>query len=173
MAAPGDGWCPAAVAGRPRAYCGPVTSIQERLYPDLPCFGCGHANADGLKLRSYSADDGVVTATFTPWPAHDNGLGFLNGGIICTVLDCHSAAAVMQEADKRGWPPLGDAALSYVTAGLDVRYLRPSPLHDPVELRATVTEASEAQMTVDVSLVWDGKTRAEATALWKRWRPRA
>lgn len=149
-----------------------VTSIQERLYPNLPCFGCGHANPDGLRLRSYPAQDGLVTATFTPWPAHDNGLGFLNGGIICTVLDCHSAAAVMLEAERRGWEPLGDAALSYVTAGLDVHYLRPSPLTEPVELRAVVSASSEAQMTVDVSLVWDGKTRAEATALWKRWRPR-
>jgi len=149
-----------------------VDSIQERLYPSLPCFGCGHANPNGLRLRSYPGDDGVVTASFKPWPEHDNGLGFLNGGIICTVLDCHSAAAVMLEADRQGWKPLGDAALSYVTAGLDVHYLRPSPLHEAVELRASVREASEPQMTVDVQLIWDGKVRAEASALWKRWRPR-
>ena len=61
-------------------------SIQERLYPQLTCFGCGHANARGLKLRSYPGD-GVVTAAFEPWPEHDNGFGFLNGGIIATVLD--------------------------------------------------------------------------------------
>ena len=73
-------------------------SIQERLYPDLPCFGCGHGNPKGLRLRSYPGDAAVV-ATFLPWPEHDNGLGFLNGGIISTVLDCHSAAAVMLEAD--------------------------------------------------------------------------
>jgi acyl-coenzyme A thioesterase PaaI-like protein len=146
-------------------------SIQERLYPDLPCFGCGHGNAKGLKLRSYPAD-GAVTAAFTPWPEHDNGLGYLNGGIISTVLDCHSAAAVMLEADRQGWPPLPGAALSYVTAGLNVRYLRPSPLHETVELRGVVTSASEAEMTAEVELVWDGKTRAAATAHWKRWRPR-
>lgn len=149
-----------------------MTSIQERLYPDLPCFGCGHGNPDGLRLRSYPADDGGVIAEFHPWPQHDNGLGYLNGGVICTVLDCHSAAAVMQEADKRGWGPLGDAALSYVTAGLQVRYLRPAPLREPVELRAAISAASEAEMTAEVSLWWDGKPRAEATALWKRWRPR-
>ena len=146
-------------------------SIQERLYPDLPCFGCGHGNPKGLQLRSYPAD-GVVVAHFTPWPEHDNGLGYLNGGIISTVLDCHSAAAVTLEAAHRGWPPLPGAALPYVTARLDVRYLRPSPLHEAVELRATVTEATEAQMTAAVELVWDGKTRATANAVWKRWRPR-
>ncbi|MER7072913.1 PaaI family thioesterase [Terrabacter sp. NPDC000476] len=156
-------------------------SIQERLYPDLPCFGCGPGNPKGLQLRSYplGADDSDhsagsegVGASFTPWPEHDNGLGYLNGGIIGTVLDCHSAAAVMLEAERQGWPPLPGADLSYVTAGLDVRYLRPAPLHDPVELHAVVTEASEPQMTVRVELRFDGKVRAEATALWKRWRPR-
>ncbi|MFM6849616.1 MAG: PaaI family thioesterase [Terrabacter sp.] len=150
-------------------------SIQERLYPDLPCFGCGQANTKGLMLKSYplgaAASDGI-TASFTPWPEHDNGLGYLNGGIIGTVLDCHSAAAVMQEAERQGWPPLPGADLSYVTAGLDVRYLRPAPLHDPVELFAVVTAADEPQMTVEVELRFDGKVRARATALWKRWRPR-
>ena len=150
-------------------------SIQERLYPALPCFGCGQANDRGLKLRSYplgdTAADGV-TASFMPWPEHDNGLGYLNGGIIGTVLDCHSAAAVMLEAQRGGWPPLPGADLSYVTAGLDVRYLRPAPLHDTVELFAAVVEASEPQMTVEVELRFDGKVRAQATALWKRWRPR-
>ena len=149
--------------------------IQERLYPDLPCFGCGQANAKGLRLKSYplggAAGDGI-TASFTPWPEHDNGLGYLNGGIIGTVLDCHSAAAVMLEAERQGWPPLPGADLSYVTAGLDVRYLRPAPLHEPVELFARVTEADEPQMTVEVELRFDGKVRAQATALWKRWRPR-
>jgi acyl-coenzyme A thioesterase PaaI-like protein len=148
-----------------------LVSIQERLYPALPCFGCGHGNPRGLRLRSYPTADGVV-ASFAPWPEHDNGLGYLNGGIIATVLDCHSAAAVMHRADEDGWAPLPGAALPYVTAGLEVRYLRPAPLHDPVELRAVVTEASESQMTANAELLFDGKVRAAATAVWKRWRPR-
>ena len=156
----------------------PGTSIQERRYPGLTCFGCGHANPRGLKLRSYPAgpeegfEAGTVVATFLPWPEHDNGFGYLNGGIIGTVLDCHSAAAVIEEAYARGWPPLPGAALPYVTAGLDVRYLRPSPLAEAVTLTAVVTEAGEARMTAHVELLWDGRTRAVADALWKRWRPR-
>jgi len=147
-------------------------SLQERYFPDLPCFGCGPANQKGLRLRSYPGEDGLVTARFTPWPEHDNGLGYLNGGIIATVLDCHSAAAVTHEAFTRGWPPLPGAALPYVTAGLEVRYLRPAPLDHVVTLHAEVTAASEAEMTAHVWLEWDGKPRAEVTALWKRWRPR-
>ena len=147
-------------------------SLQERYVPELPCFGCGPANEKGLRLRSFPREDGLVTASFTPWPEHDNGLGYLNGGIIATVLDCHSAAAVTHEAFTRGWPPLPGAALPYVTANLDVRYLRPAPLTEPVVLLAEVVTASEAEMTAHVWLEWDDKTRAEVTALWKRWRPR-
>jgi acyl-coenzyme A thioesterase PaaI-like protein len=148
-------------------------SIQQRLFPDLPCFGCGPSNEKGLQLRSFPAADGSVVATFMPWPEHNSGLGYLNGGIIATLLDCHSAAAVTHEAEVRGWKSVGDAALPYVTAGLDVRYLRPSPLHEAVELRAVITEADESQMISSVELIWDGKPRATGTATWKRWRPRA
>jgi len=146
-------------------------SIQQRLFPDLTCFGCGPANPKGLRLRSFPLDDAVV-ATFRPWPEHDNGLGYLNGGIISTVLDCHSAAAVLWEADRRGWVAATDAALPFVTAGLDVRFLRPSPLTDDAELTAHITEATADVMRCEAELVWQGKTRAAATAVWKRWRPR-
>jgi acyl-coenzyme A thioesterase PaaI-like protein len=148
------------------------TSLQDRYFPQLPCFGCGPSNEKGLRLKSHVAADGLVRATFTPWPEHDNGLGFLNGGIIATVLDCHSAAAVTHAAYEHGWPPLPGADLPYVTAGLDVRYLRPAPLHDSVGLVARVTEATEDVITAEVWIEHDGKERAAATALWKRWRPR-
>jgi acyl-coenzyme A thioesterase PaaI-like protein len=146
-------------------------SIQEALYPQLTCFGCGHANAKGLKLRSYPGD-GFVTATFEPWPEHDNGFGFLNGGIMATVLDCHSGAAVFHRAHELMMEPSPGAPLPYVTAGLDLRYLRPVPLGQVLELRAVVASADPDQVTVEAELIWDGKPRAAATTLWKRWRPR-
>ena len=109
-----------------------------------------------------------------PWPEHDNGLGYLNGGIISTVLDCHRRRG----RDPRGRAPRAGrrcpgTALPYVTAGLEVRYLRPTPLHgasDPARARGLSRPSSE--MTAEVELVVDEKVRAVATALWKRWRPR-
>jgi len=77
-------------------------SIQDALFPGLTCSGCGHANPDGLHLRSYRAAEGTV-ATFTPLAEHDNGFGFFNSGIITTAPDCHTAAVVMWEASLRGW----------------------------------------------------------------------
>lgn len=151
----------------------PTTSIQQQLFPTMTCFGCGPSNERGLRLSSFAhPDDPTVTATFTPWPEHDNGLGYLNGGIISTLLDCHSAAAVLWTAHQRGWMTPDGPPIPYVTAGLDVAFRRPSPLHSPIELVAVVTEESEAQLTATAELVFDGRTRASATALWKRWRPR-
>ena len=148
-----------------------LVSVQQRLYPESTCFGCGLANARGLRLQSFVDGEGV-RATFTPWAEHDNGVGFLNGGIISTVLDCHSGAAAFHEANMRGWPPAPGAPYPYVTAGLTVAFLRPAPLHAACELRARVTDADEDQMLVEAELLWEGKQRAIATSHWKRWRPR-
>jgi acyl-coenzyme A thioesterase PaaI-like protein len=150
---------------------GTEASIQETYYPTLTCFGCGHANERGLRLRSYEVD-GVVRAAFMPWPEHDSGGGFLNGGIVSTLLDCHGAAAVLLEAHRRGWEPAPGALLPFVTAGLDVRFLRPSPLREPVELVAELLSVSEPEITVVSRLWWEGKERATGTAVWKRWRQR-
>ncbi len=150
-------------------------SIQEQFFPEMTCFGCGPANAKGLHLRSFAANDGepgnATIARFTPWPEHDNGLGYLNGGIICTLLDCHSATPMFVRAEELGLLGQG-ALLPYVTAGLDVSFVRPTPLLETLELHAEVIDVEDKAARVSVELRFDGKTRAAATALWKPWRPR-
>jgi acyl-coenzyme A thioesterase PaaI-like protein len=146
-------------------------SIQELLYPQIECFGCGHANAKGLHLRSYREGE-VTVAEFVPWPEHDNGFGFLNGGIISTVLDCHTASVVMWEADHRGWQAADGAPIPFITAGFDVRFLRPTPLGPPLLVVARAVEISEQAIVVDAELKVDEKTRATMRANWARFRPR-
>ncbi len=148
-------------------------AIQDRYFPEMTCFGCGPANEKGLRLKSYAGDNGLVTATFAPWAEHDNGLGFLNGGIIATVLDCHSGAVMVHEANEHGWSSAG-APLPFVTAGLDVRYRRPTPLAPDggLTLVGEVVRSDESEIVCAVRVEYDGKVRAEAEALWKRWRPR-
>lgn len=150
---------------------GSQLSIQESLFPDLTCFGCGHANPDGFHLRSYRDGDRTV-ATFTPRPEHDNGFGFLNGGIITTVLDCHTAAVVMWEADQRGWKAEDGAPVPFITAALEVKFLRPTPLGPAVSLRAEPEKVSESEIVVNAALVLDEKQRATLRAQWLRFRPR-
>jgi acyl-CoA thioesterase FadM len=78
----------------------------------------------------------------------------------------------MVEAEARGWPPLPGAGLAYITAGLDVRFIRPAPLTETVNLRAMITTADEPEITAEVELVHGDKVRATAVARWRRWRPR-
>jgi acyl-coenzyme A thioesterase PaaI-like protein len=146
-------------------------SIQESLYPTLTCFGCGHANPDGFHLRSYRDGD-LTVADFTPRPEHDNGFGFLNGGIITTVLDCHGAAVVMWEGAQRGWHAPPGAPIPFITAGFDVRFLRPTPLGPAVHLVAVPVTVDEREIVVESRLEFDDKVRATMTATWLRFRPR-
>ena len=150
---------------------GSQLSIQEALFPELTCFGCGHANPYGFHLRSYRNGD-RTEATFTPRPEHDNGFGFLNGGIITTVLDCHTAAVVMWEADQRGWKAEKGAPFPFITAGLEVKFLRPTPLGPVLSLRAAPERISESEVVVNAELVYDEKPRATLRAQWLRFRSR-
>ena len=146
-------------------------SIQESLYPELTCFGCGHANSKGFHLRSYPDGD-LTVAAFTPRPEHDNGFGFLNGGIIATVLDCHGAAVVMWEAAHRGWHAAPGAPVPFITSGFEVRFLRPTPLGPTVRLTASAVSLDESEIVVGSELEVEGKPRATMTATWRRFRPR-
>ena len=146
-------------------------SIQESLYPEVTCFGCGHANPKGFHLRSYR-DGELTVAEFTSSPEHDNGFGFLNGGIIATVLDCHTAAVVMWEAAQREWVADPGAPVPFITSGFDVRFLRPTPLATAVQLTARPEHISEHEIVVAAELLAAGKTRATLTATWLRFHPR-
>lgn len=149
-----------------------MLSIQERIYPTVACFGCGHASVGGLHLRSYVAPGGAA-ARFTPTvPLHDNGLGFVNGGILATLLDCHTAAVVLSEAHERGWLPAEGPPLAFVTAGFDVRFLRPTPLGPPLDLWAEAESLTEDEAVVRGEVREGGKVRVTMRATWKRFRPR-
>lgn len=138
-------------------------SIQERLYPESTCFGCGQANPDGLQLKSYLSSDGVI-ANFIPGAAHSNGMGSLNGGIIATILDCHSGAAVLLDASGES----DELTELWVTAGLELRYRLPTFLDHPCELRARITERTDSSLTVAATLKSDGKVRVQAQSRWAR-----
>ena len=146
-------------------------SIQESLYPELTCFGCGHANPKGFHLRSYRQGD-LTVAEFTPRAEHDNGFGFLNGGIVSTVLDCHGAAVVMWEAAQHDWRDASGGPVPFVTAGFEVRFLRPTPLGPAVRLTASPVSVDEMEVVVKSELELDAKTRAVMTATWRRFSPR-
>ena len=137
-------------------------SLQDRYAPNLRCFGCGPANEQGLRLKSYAEADGVV-ATFRPEPHHEAFPGTLNGGIIGALLDCHANWAATYHLMKRSGSPTPPCT---VTADMHVRFQRPTPTDAPVTLRAHVVDSKEDRATVEAKLESDGKVTATLRGLF-------
>ena len=76
-----------------------VPSVQERYAPQNHCFGCGPANPDGLRIRSFEEGDSL-RAEWLPEPQHEAFDGAVNGGILSTLLDCHSNWAGRPSPDE-------------------------------------------------------------------------
>ncbi len=137
-------------------------SLQERYAPRNHCFGCGPANPQGLRIRSFEEGD-ELRAEWSPQPQHEAFDGVLNGGILGALLDCHGnwAAAVhlMRKSGK-------DVLPSTVTSELNVRFLRVTPSDRPLLLRARVVESTADRATVEASVESDGRTTVTCRAVF-------
>lgn len=132
-------------------------SLQDRYAPENRCFGCGPANEKGLRLKSRVRDDGVVVATFRPEPHHLAFEGFLCGGIIGTLLDCHMNWTAAHAIMRRGGD---DSPPATVTASYRVDMRRPTPIDQPVELAARTVETSERKARIEATLSSGGEVTA-------------
>lgn len=140
-------------------------AFQDQI-PDNHCFGCGPHNANGLRIKSYWDGDEAVS-TFTPQPFHMAGpTNVLNGGIIGTVIDCHCICTAFADAYRREGRAIGSAPrLWYATASMKVDYLRPTPIDQPLTLRAKVIEAGPKKTRISCSLTADGVECARGEVL--------
>jgi acyl-coenzyme A thioesterase PaaI-like protein len=143
-------------------------SLQERYAPQSICFGCGPANPEGLHIRSFGDGTGEVTADWQPSPHHEAFPGVLNGGIIGTLLDCHSnwtAAAHLMRQRATDAPP------TTVTADFHVKMRRPTPSDAPVHLRAWVAESEGDRAIVEAELSSEGVVTATCRATFVAVKP--
>lgn len=140
----------------------------QDLYPDdfAHCYGCGRHNPLGHQLKS-RWDGDEAFAVFSPQPWHTSLPGFVYGGLIASLIDCHAmgtAAAARHRADGGAD---GEPLRRYVTASLKVDYLRPTPLGVPLEVRGRAREISGRKVVVDAWLSARGEVcaRGEAVAV--------
>lgn len=124
-------------------------SLQEQYAPHNACFGCGPANAKGLRIRSFSQGEKVV-AEWTPEPHHEAFPGILNGGIIGALLDCHCNWAATHHLMVRTGAQTPPCT---VTAEYSIKLLRPTPTDGPVHLEARVVESTDEKATVEGVLI--------------------
>ena len=131
-------------------------ALQEKYAPHSSCFGCGPKNEKGLQIQSRVDGDQVV-ADWKPQAHHEAFPGILNGGIIGSLLDCHSnwtAAWHLMKKSGADHPPCT------VTADYAIKLMRPTPTSGMIHLSAHVVESSEDRAVVEAKLEAGGKVCA-------------
>lgn len=129
------------------------------------CYGCGSRNPHGHHIRTTWDGDETVTR-FTPEPYHTAVPGFVYGGLIASLIDCHStatAAAATYRSQGREMDTL--PALRFVTGSLQVSYLKPTPLGVELELRGKVQEIKGRKVVVETTVFADGVATAKGTVV--------
>jgi acyl-coenzyme A thioesterase PaaI-like protein len=129
----------------------------QDFYPDQwsHCFGCGRLNPRGYQIKSYWDGDETV-AHFTPKSYHTAIPGYVYGGLLASLIDCHgtgTAAAAAYRAENR--PMDSDPPLRYLTGSLHIQYLKPTPLGSNILLRGKVRQVKGRKVIVDVSVIVD------------------
>ena len=130
------------------------------------CYGCGPANEQGLQVKSrWDGEDAVCT--WTAAPHHSGGSReVVNGGVIATLLDCHSLNLAIARAYQDEQRPIGSAPrVFFVTANMTINYRRPTPLGKPLELRASIREVAGRKTLLHCTLSCEQQVCADADVL--------
>jgi acyl-coenzyme A thioesterase PaaI-like protein len=137
-------------------------AIQD-FYPDdfAHCHGCGRLNKDGLHVKSRWEGDDMV-ARYTPRPDRIAMPGFVYGGLIASLVDCHAMGTASAAVERAAGRDIGAGpAPRFVTAALRVDYLKPTPLGPELEIRARAREIGERKVIVDATVSANGVVTAK------------
>ena len=138
----------------------------QDYYPEqlAHCYGCGRLNEHGLQIKSRwdpeNPEESV--AIVTPRPYHTAVPGYVYGGLIASLIDCHgtgtAAAAAYRQAGREmdTEPPF-----RFLTASLHVDYLKPTPMGPALELRGRVSQVKDRKVVVDITVSADGVVTAK------------
>ena len=138
----------------------------QDLGPVRSCFGCGADNQKGLQIKSYWDRDEAV-CLWQPRPYHCGGSkAFVYGGILASIMDCHSVNLAVARAYKREGRTIGSMPqIFFVTAKLEISFVLPTPMGVPLELRAKLTKVEGRKSWVSCVLTAAGRIRAKAEVL--------
>ncbi len=139
---------------------GPLTPLAHSSHNR--CFGCGLANATGLRMEFLLAPDSSVVSLPVVPEAFEGHPGYLHGGIIATLLD---------EAMSKAIRVLGTPS---VTRRMEVEYLLPVPSGAPLRVEGLVVRSQgRRHWTEAVILDKEGKALAQAKGLFIAMQPKA
>lgn len=141
----------------------------QDYYPEnlAHCYGCGSNNSHGHRIKTFWEGEESVTR-FMPEPYHTAIPGFVYGGLLASLIDCHStgtAAAAIYRKEGREMDSL--PACRFVTGSLQVSYLKPTPLGRELEIRGRVKEIKGRKVVVESTVLVDdiATARGEVVAV--------
>ncbi|MBN8620360.1 MAG: PaaI family thioesterase [Anaerolineae bacterium] len=140
------------------------TALQDICLPTGTCYGCGSANAEGLQIKSYwSADGQFVVCRFEPEAKFSSGFkNAMYGGLIASLIDCHSNWTAMAFGYRaEGREPGSKPLIASVTGSLGVKFLKPTPMDQPIHLKAWV----EGEVGRKTRVLCELGTAQEVTAM--------
>ena len=140
--------------------------IQDFYPPDCAsCYGCGRSNEQGLQLKSIWSGAEAV-ARYQPSPHQISVRGYVYGGLIASLIDCHAMATAAAHIEQLAGRTIGAGpAPSYVTASLKVDYVRPTPLGPELVVRGRVIEVGRRKVVVALTVEADGVETARGEVI--------
>jgi acyl-coenzyme A thioesterase PaaI-like protein len=146
-----------------------IAKAFQDFYPDnmAYCYGCGRLNQHGLQIKSFWDGDETV-CLFQPRPYHIAIPGYVYGGLLASLIVCHSTGSAAAAAYRAAGRTLdGEPALRFLTASLHVDYLKPTPLDTLLEVRARIKEVKGRKVVVASTLSANGQVtvRGEVVAV--------
>ncbi len=141
----------------------------QDYYPEhlAHCFGCGSLNEHGHQIKTHWDGEESVTF-FTPEHQHAAVPGYVYGGLLASLIDCHgtgTAAAAAYRAENRAMD--SEPPHRFLTASLHVDYLKPTPQGVELEIRGRVKAIKGRKVVVEEWIVANGEitVRGEVVAV--------
>lgn len=129
------------------------------------CYGCGRLNDHGHQIKSYWDGDESV-CLFKPKPYHTAIPGYVYGGLIASLIDCHGTGTAAAAAYRAAGRPMdSEPVLRFLTGTLHVEYLRPTPIDTVLEVRARVKEIKGRKVMISEELIANGEVCARGEVI--------
>ena len=145
------------------------TISTQDTYPQdaCHCYGCGTLNEHGYQIKTRLEGETTVT-DFQPESQHIAFTGITYGGLIASVIDCHSSGSAAIFAMRNAGTVIGsEPSPRYVTAHLEVDYLAPTPLALLLVVGRLV-EMTDRKAVIESDLIVGGKVTARGSAVLVR-----
>jgi len=138
-------------------------AVQDYYPEDVAhCYGCGHLNKAGHQLKTVWDGDETVSR-FVPKAEHTAIPGYVYGGLIASLLDCHGTGGAAAATLRKEGRKIGEGeAPRFVTASLHVEFLKPTPLGPELEVRGKIVEISDRKVVLEETLSANGIVTAQA-----------